>query len=698
MTYTRRRFLKKAIATAAILSAPFLLPRRAKAAMPRPVPTTPPPTTRGPFEPSWDSLAQYECPEWFRDAKFGIWAHWSAQCVPEQGDWYARSMYQEGSGDYKFHCATYGHPSVFGFKDIDHIWHAENWQPEELIALYKAAGAKYFVALANHHDNFDTWDSKYQQWNTVNIGPQKDIIGTWAKLARANGLRFGVTVHASHTWDWLQVAQGADKTGPYAGVPYDGNITKDLGTGKWWEGYDPQDLYAQRHPVTENAGWEMEHSNPPPTKEYCEKFYNRTIDLIHQHDPDLIYFDDSGLPLHPVSDVGLRIAAEYYNHNIKTHGKLEGVLDTKNLDEQQRKCVVMDFERGRSDAIVPSPWQTDTCIGNWHYQRSLYTNHQYKLTEQVVRMLVDIVSKNGNLLLNIPVRGDGTIDPDEVAFLKGMAAWIAVNEEAIFATRPWKISGEGITNLKAGGFAEGGESKLTEYDFRFTTKGDVLYATSFGWPDSGKYTIHTLASTAPGIVGNVKSVSLLGSPEKLTFERTADGLVVDLPSVKPCDHAWALKIVGLDVAASTPVAPVVEAPRKPTVAQAADGSVTLKATQAEINGSPQLQGEGDDQNIGYWNDASATISWQVKIDQPGSFSLESRIASEAQTSFKVTVDGSSPATISVPNTGDWNSFQVLTGGPVSVAAGVHTVTVAPADSSTWKPMNLAYLKLLPVKK
>jgi alpha-L-fucosidase len=205
------------------------------------------PPTPGPFKPDWSSLKQYRCPTWFRNAKFGIWAHWTAQCVPEQGDWYARSMYETGSPDYNYQVAHYGHPSVFGFKDIDHIWHAEHWNPAKLMQLYKAAGAQYFVALANHHDNFDCFNSTYQPWNSVNIGPHKDIVGIWAREARKLGLRFGVTVHASHAWNWFEVAQGSDKTGPLAGVPYDGNLTKADGKGKWWQGYDPQDLYAQNH-------------------------------------------------------------------------------------------------------------------------------------------------------------------------------------------------------------------------------------------------------------------------------------------------------------------------------------------------------------------------------------------------------------------------------------------------------------------
>jgi hypothetical protein len=195
-------------------------------------------------------------------------------------------MYTQGSGQNKFHVQTYGHPSKVGFKDICNLWKAEKWDPEKLIALYRRAGAKYFVALANHHCNFDCYASKYQPWNSVAIGPKKDIVGGWATAARKAGLRFGVTVHAARSWNWYEVAQGADATGPMQGIAYDGKLTKADGKGQWWEGLDPQDLYAQNHRPGEK-----------PSPAYCEKFFQRTLDLIDSYQPDLLYFDDGVLPL-----------------------------------------------------------------------------------------------------------------------------------------------------------------------------------------------------------------------------------------------------------------------------------------------------------------------------------------------------------------------------------------------------------------
>lgn len=502
--------------------------------------------TDGPFKPTWDSLKQYKTPEWFADAKFGIWAHWGAQCQPEHGDWYARGMYEEGSDHYNFHLKKYGHPSKFGFKDVINEWKAENWNPDTLVELYKNAGAKYFVAMANHHDNFDNFDSSYQPWNAVKYGPKKDLIGGWAKAAKKHGLPFGVSVHASHAWTWYEVSQGSDKNGAFAGVPYDGRLTKNDGKNKWWNGLDPQDLYAQNHALS-NGGfdvgkmWAWANGASVPDKAYCEKFFNRTVELINKYKPDLVYFDDTALPLHPVSDAGLRIAAHLYNESIKRNGSLQAVLNGKILDEEQRKCMVWDIERGASNSIEPFVWQTDTCIGGWHYDRRVYENNGYKTASTVIQTLMDVISKNGNLLLNIPVRGDGSIDELEMAIVKEVGDWMKINNEAVYATRPWKIFGEGpaiesAAPLNAQGFNEGKGKSFGTEDFRFTAKGNVLYATFFAYPESRKVLIKSLASE------KISNVSLLGNSDSIQWRQTRDGLAVDLPQQPPCSNAYVLKI------------------------------------------------------------------------------------------------------------------------------------------------------------
>ncbi|MCA8830958.1 alpha-L-fucosidase [Hymenobacter pini] len=508
------------------------------------------------FEPTWESLAQYQVPDWFRDAKFGLWAHWGPQCQPESGDWYARGMYEQGGWQYKSHLEHYGHPSKVGFKDIIREWKAESWNPEELVGFYRQAGAQYFVALANHHDNFDLYDSRHQPWNSTRLGPKKDLVDGWAKAAKKHGLRFGVSVHAAHAWNWYDTARQADKTGPLAGVPYDGRLTAAEGKGQWWEGLDPQALYAQNHapsgPGSIHQQWDWGDGASKPDAAYCEKFYRRTAELLDKYEPDLVYYDDTALPLWPVSDVGLRLAAYQYNTSIRRHrGRNEAVITGKILTEAQRRCLVWDIERGQSQQTEPLPWQTCTCLGEWHYNRGVYDRHGYKSAQTVVQTLVDVVSKNGNLLLSVPVRGNGTIDEQERAIVAEIGRWMQVNGESIYGTRPWGVFGEGPAQaqavaLSAQGFNEGKGKAFGAQDIRFATKGDVLYATALGWPTDGQLLITSLATGNSLRPQPVRRVKLLGQARQpLSFEQTAQGLRVQLPAQAPAAGlAYAFKIMG----------------------------------------------------------------------------------------------------------------------------------------------------------
>ena len=497
-----------------------------------------------PFKPTWASLGKYQTPEWFRDAKFGMWAHWGPQCQPEAGDWYARHMYMEGSGQYKFHLKKYGHPSKFGFKDVINSWKAEKWDPQAIVDLYHYTGAKYFMALANHHDNFDLYDSTYQsRWNSTKIGPKKDIVKGWADAARKKGLHFGLSVHAAHTWSWMETAQRADKSGPFAGIPYDGKLTMADGKGQWWEGLDPQDLYAQNHDLSKNSfddgmihqQWHWGNGVSKPDKQYIEKFYKRTIELIDKYTPDMVYFDDSQLPLWPISDVGLRIAAHMYNKSIRDKGSLQAVVTGKILDEAQRKAMTWDIERGQGNGIEPIPFQTDTCIGDWHYNREVYDNKRYKSAETVVHMLIDVVSKNGNLMLNIPLRGDGTMDEIERGIVDEIGTWMRANGDSIYKTRPWKIFGEGPAQqvapaLMAQGFNEGKGKPFTAEDIRFVTKADVLYATVMARPEQGYILIKSLSEDSKYYPDKISKVELVANEVPLKFIRTREGLKVMFPA------------------------------------------------------------------------------------------------------------------------------------------------------------------------
>lgn len=490
---------------------------------------------QGKYQPTWESLRQHKTPEWFRNAKFGIWAHWGPQCVEGSGDWMARNLYMEGSGAYQHHVKNYGHPSEFGFKDILPLFKAEHWNPEKLVERYKRVGAQYFFVMANHHDNFDMWDSKYQPWNAKNIGPRRDVLAEWEAAARKQGLPFGLSFHADHAWLFYETAQRYDLNGPKAGVYYDGHLTKADGKGKWWEGYDPQQLYAQQHPMSERSWWggalhqqwDWTHGAAQPTQEYVTNFYDRTLDAINRYHPDLTYFDVTVLPFYDISDAGLKIAAHLYNTNEQS------VLFGKILNEEQRKAITWDVERGAPSYIVPEPWQTCTCIGGWHYNTGIYEHNGYKSVLTVVRQLVDVVSKNGCLLLNIPLRADGTYDEKEALFLDELEAWMKVNGESIFETRPWVIFGEGPVagaNIKMNdqGFNDGQYSKMDARDIRFNQTRKYLYATPMAWPADGKLVIKTLAKGNSHLRKPVTNVYLLGHG-KVKAHQTSDGLVITLP-------------------------------------------------------------------------------------------------------------------------------------------------------------------------
>ena len=490
----------------------------------------------GPFKPTWDSLLDYEAPEWYRDAKFGIWAHWTPQCVPEAGDWYARNMYIEGQRQYKYHLDHYGPASRFGYKDLCAQWTLLNWNPDELITRYKKAGARIFVALANHHDNFDAWNSKHHPWNSAAYGPHRDVVGDWAAAARKQGLRFGVTVHQARNWWWFQPSHGSDKSGPLAGIPYDGHLTEADGKGQWWQGLNPQRLYGVKHPA-----------DALPDVSYVKNFYDRTRDLIDQHDPDLLYFDDSLLPL---GWGGMNIGAYFYNNSLnKNGGKLQAVLNVKDVPDRLAKAVVADYERGLTAEIMKYPWQSETCIGGWHYLRYLYEKPGeyggYLNPRDVIHWLIDTVSKNGTFILNVPGRPDGTIDSKEIAVLDGITAWMQANGEAIYETRPWKVYGEGPNSIKAGSFQGESVSKLGEKDIRFTRNksGNVIYMLVLGWPTES-FTVQSLGLSAATRPGRVAKLELLGTDQTVSWKQQTDALRIELPKLyRPAvDYAAVLRV------------------------------------------------------------------------------------------------------------------------------------------------------------
>ncbi len=617
------------------------------------------PIAPGPYQPTMESLSNYTCPDWFRDAKFGIWAHWGPQAVPMDGDWYARGMYEPGNNHYKYHLEHYGHPSTFGYKDIIPLWKAEKWDPDRLMRLYKNAGAKYFVSMGSHHDNFFLWNSKLHKWNAANMGPKRDVVGEWQKAARKYGLRFGVSEHLGASFTWFQSSHRADKEGPKAGVPYDGADAQY------------QDLY---HFPAEpgDTGW---YSNNP---RWHQQWYNEIKELVDNYHPDLLY-SDGGVPFG--NEVGRSMIAHLYNQDAARHGgKSQAIYNCKQKSEGR---WVEDLERGIMPRIDPYPWQTDTSIGDWFYNR----NWKFRPVSWVIHMLVDNVSKNGNLLLNVVQRPDGSLDPEVEQMLAQLATWNAVHGEAIFGTRPWLVYGESALKVRGGSFKE--DFKYSAKEIRFTTKGPILYAIALGWPEEGRLTVRSLARPAGQDINHITGVSLLGYRGKVAWKQTAEGLVVTLPAQKVSEFTAALKIKGSNFK-NVPVT-VAEQVLSPD----AKGQLKLGADDAELHGS-QIQAEEKDgqSNIGFWDKGEEWVSWTVQFPKAGVFNVSANCACPSGGSeFTVEIAGNQVRG-QAERTEGWDKFKAVSLGAIKVEqAGKHTVKLRPSDPQKWSPMNLRFVTL-----
>ncbi len=617
----------------------------------------------GPFEPTYESFAKgYKCPKWFRDYKLGIWAHWGPQAVPMAGDWYARNMYIQGSGQYEDHLKNYGHPTKSGWKDVVPLWKAEKWDPERLMALYKKAGAKYFVSMGVHHDNFDDWNSKYNPWNAVMVGPHRDVVGAWQKAAKKQRMKFGVSEHLGASFTWYQVAHGSDKEGPLAGVPYDGADEKN------WSLYHFPAQPGDTDWYSKDPRWHVE-------------WFNRIRDLVDTYQPDLLY-TDGGVPFG--NEVGRSLIAHLYNTSAERHGgKVEAVYTCK---QQSKGMWIEDLERGVMSGIRPDPWQTDTSIGDWFYNR----NWKYRGADWVIHMLVDIVSKNGNLLINVVQRPDGSLDPEAEQVLADMAKWIAINGEGIYGTRPWLVHGEGPVRAKGGHFAE--DFAYGAKDIRFTSKGTrTLYVSALGWPEDGSLTIRSLAKL-PGVTGHIDRVALLGSKEPVTWTHDAEGLHLRLTGPKPCDYAIMLKVTGSKLRGFKPE---LAAPQMAAVEPGPDGGFRLEPDDADLHGNLKAEAQGGEPNIGFWDSADDSATWKLDVKAPGHYRIVASCA---------TVHGETPMVIDagghkvegkVPTTGGWDKFAEVEFGTVELKqAGPVALTVKPRDAQSWHAINLRWVRLI----
>jgi len=474
----------------------------------------------GPFRPDWESLQKYEVPEWYKDAKFGIFIHWGVYSVPAFGnEWYPRNMYNEGTDEYKHHIATYGPQDKFGYKDFVPMFKAEHFDPAAWAKLFKDAGAKYVVPVAEHHDGFAMYDSGLSDWTAAKMGPQRDVIGELAKAVRAEGLRFGASSHRVEHNFFLGVGR---------------RIPSDINDPKYAAFYGPAHTW-------------LENKRPTPlsndftfvSSAWTADWLARSSEIVEKYHPDIMYFDWwIGQP--SVRADLKRFAAFYYNASLKYSGHA-GVINFKDYAMQEHSAV-LDLERGQLGDIRPLYWQTDTSVSNRSWGN--IKDDTFKSPQFVVHQLIDIVSKNGNLLLNIGPRSDGTI-PDEVQrVLLDVGVWLKINGDAIYGTRPWRIYGEGPTKVAAGSFHDTDIAEYTADDFRFTTKGKVLYAIELAWPVGGVAVIHSLGSTLGS--REITSVALLGSESKLEFEQQADGLHMKLPAQAPGKYAYAFRVTFKD--------------------------------------------------------------------------------------------------------------------------------------------------------
>ena len=470
--------------------------------------------TAGPYPADWKELSRiYTVPDWWREAKFGAWAHWDPQSMPEQGDWYARGMYIQGNRQYEYHLKNFGHPSEYGYKDICHNWKIDRWNPEELMDLFIEMGARYFIAMGVHHDNFDCWNSAYQPWNSVNVGPKVDIVGTWEKEARKRGLRFGIGFHNSppRTWgQFMTVRYTSDKTGPMKGVPYDALQTIWDGKGKWWEGMDPVDLYGPVH-----------DKKDPLNSPFANQFMWRVDDAITKYHPDVIYFDEAAGDT--LMDLGVKmglgflappLVANFYNKSLKWNpGKLDVVINLKCVGGRYNsfkktpelipiveRALVKSTEADIEPEIMAYPFQTETTVADWHYR----TGQKYMEANKAVELLMKNVSRNGSMLLNITQHGRGDLDPEVTQFCKDIGAWLKVNGEAVYGSRPFEVYGDSSVC--------------------YTRNNGYVYATLLDW-QGGPITLKALR-TDGATLGKVSKAQLLGSDIQLTFVQNDQGLTI----------------------------------------------------------------------------------------------------------------------------------------------------------------------------
>lgn len=477
-----------------------------------------------PFQPTWESLQRYECPEWFQDAKFGIYAHWgpySAAQGDQNTDWYSRNMYVPGHANNKLHLKNFGPVSEFGYKDLIPLFTAEKFDADEWVDLYVEAGARFAGPVAEHADGFSMWDSQVTKWNAKRMGPKRDVVAEMRQAVRKRGLKFVTSLHHQWKWGWYPTSNPETDT---ANPEYAGLYGPTVPPGAW----------GSKRP---NGQFDVMKPDPLPNAEFAAQWLAKVKEVVTKYEPDLLWFDNRMQTL--PEPIRMQMASFYYNQAQK-QGR-EVVLTYKQPDLQEGTATI-DLERSRMPDIYPEPWLTDSSVASssWAYASDI----QYYSTDRLVDDLVDIVSKNGCLLLNVAPRPDGTIPEGQKQRLRGIGQWLRVNGKAIYETRPWKVFGEGPTKTLQGHLADLKFDGFVAEDIRFTRSrdGNTLYAIALGWPAKDKgLSIGTL--NAENLAGRaIRSVRMLGCDETIDWSLSDDGLNVTFPNQKPCEYAFVFQV------------------------------------------------------------------------------------------------------------------------------------------------------------
>ena len=596
----------------------------------------------GPFKPDWESLKAHKDPEWFRDAKFGIYTHWGPVTVgcedaPQGGEWYGREMYLTNDPIFAWHQQKFGDQHTFGYKDIIPRFQAPKFDPEKWADLFARAGAKFAGPVAVHHDNFAMWDSAVTPWNSMKMGPKRDITGELAKAYRARGLKLLTTFHHGFAWRYYEPA-----------------FQFDAADGKNFL------LYTEPHGPTD-----------PPSQRFQEQWLAMVMEVVRKYEPDMIWFD---FELHDVitPEYQRRMFADYYNW-AAAHGRESAVAHK--FREIHAHTGILDFERGREDRLVPYPWLTDTALGPWFNRKA----DPYRTTENLIHVLADIVAKNGCLLLNVGPNADGSIPDRAEKMLLEIGAWLKINGEAIYGTRPWLVFGEGPTGSGGGGgFSEGKDRSFTAQDIRFTTKAAALYAITLGWPEQ-EFTIRAIQVDTAGPDARVELLGHGLVSHRLNAEKQ---VIISLPAQRPCDHAFAFKLTGFKTSLH------------PSARFEQADAIRLEPAQATCEGMLREQVNEGRANIGFWDNATDRLHWLVQVKSAGRYALRGEFSSAyGSSALKVTVAGQS-LTADVPKTDGWFKPQFVSFGDVQFdKPGVFHLVLEPSSPDHWRAVNVYQVQL-----